>query len=619
MCGFVGAFGPSAQTFKNQLSISLDTIAHRGPDSEGSYCSPERNCVLGHRRLAILDLTEAAHQPMKRLDGVLVFNGQVYNHKQLRNLIPSQHSYLSHGDTETLCVGFRQQGLGLLNDALGMFAGAYYDETKQELHLFRDPLGIKPLYYAELPDSTIVFSSEIKGIFSLVPALSRDYCMDAIKSYMTFENIPQGKSLFREISLLEPGVLWKLSVDSSNRLRSGISRISCVRKEDGDYSGSYDDITKQTRFRVEESVKSHLLSDVPLGLYLSGGIDSSIVATVATKHCPDLMAFTGYFQTQNQYYDERPVARSLAESLGLKLEEVCIEPEDFCENLDSIIYALDEPRMGMGSFSQYMVAHRAGKHRKVILAGHGGDELFAGYPLFKGFWLMQNGLLSMESLKHLFSIRAKEWPWVLNLLLRWIKTGNVEMAPELYDSALKEPLESEYAQVFRQKKSKEPLRQLSSYYKDTYLPGLLIVEDKISMAHSLETRVPLWNQWLVDWVSQIPLGTLMRKGHLKGLLREAFKESLPQAVLSAPKRGFPTPLRLWFRGVLKEFIYDRLLSRSSLLHDLVLPAEINSLLESHWKRPLPFALDERRAHRIWILLCLESWIRQFKVSLKKVG
>lgn len=614
MCGFLGIFGPSAPALRQNLSAGLRTLLHRGPDAQGEYHSPNQSCFLSHVRLAIVDTSSQANQPLRKEHAVLVYNGETYNHQLLR-----QHndSYTSHSDTETLLVGLIRQGAAFLNRAEGMFAGAFYDEQADTLLLFRDDLGIKPLYYTILPDSTVVFASEIKGLLALLPHAERRCNMAALGLYMTYENYPQGTTLLEGIHLLPPGETLLLSRKANGAVAVEPGRLHREAAPLLPPGLSRQELIEVTRSHLEQAVTAHLMSDVPLGVYLSGGIDSSLVATLASRHVKGLAGFTGYFETKDAYYDERPLARDVAQAANIDLMEVPITPAHFVETLDPLIYTLDEPRMGMGAFSQYVVAHQAAQHRKVILAGHGGDELFGGYPLFKAFWLLQMGLLSPQALSSLKMVKPKEWPWILDLAKESFTTGQVRFAPELYPAPLQHIPTGDLRKSFVQPKTPGLLEQLNRYYVETYLPGLLMVEDKISMAHSLETRVPLWSQALIGWVSQIPLQEKIPGGQLKGLLREIVQPFLPGSLLSAPKRGFPTPLRLWFRNELKAFVYERLVASETPVHHIVSRKTIASLLKSHQQMPLPFPLDERRAHRIWILLCLESWFRQYQVTLQE--
>lgn len=610
MCGIVGVFGPSAPALKERLYGALSAIAHRGPDGEGTYESPDGQCLLGHRRLAILDLSSAASQPFLRDHSALVYNGEIYNHSSLRYGLGHGESFRSHSDTETVSRLLLQEGPRALARAEGMFAGAFYDEKKAELHLFRDPMGIKPVYLATLRDSTVLFASEVKALLAFDPGLARA-SLEAVATYMAFENLPPGRTLFEGVTLLPLGEALTLTLSSSGKV---VTSRRSLRYESG--LSSEESTTGAAASRISSAVDDHLLSDVPLAVYLSGGLDSGLVASLAARRSRELVAYTGFFEgVADPHYDETPLAELLAKKLGIAWRKVAISAADLQRDLDPLIRALDEPRMGMGTFPQYVVARAAAKERKVVLAGHGGDELFAGYPLFKAFWVGESGL-SRDTLYALSKTRAKEWPWLIHHSWHSLLGKRRPFAPRIFSRRVSR---SALVDRFEARGEAPPLEELRKYYWDIYLPGLLLVEDKISMAHGLETRVPLWSQSLAVWAGRISARELMPRGALKGLLRNVARDWLPEEFFRAPKRGFPTPLRLWFRGPLRGFVRERLLDTGVDLRPFVDKRQIESLIRSHERVPLPFALDERRAHRLWILLGLESWVRQFKIQFGDVS
>jgi asparagine synthase (glutamine-hydrolysing) len=608
MCGVVGVFGPSALRMKDGVRQAIKTIAHRGPDGEGIYESPNGKCVLGHVRLAILDLSDAASQPMCKQKSALTYNGEIYNHNSLRpGLEKMGWEFSSGSDTETLFAGLKLNGESFLDKASGMFAGGWYDEQTDRLTLFRDPLGIKPLYLVILPDSTVIFASEIIAILTVSEQVSREIQKKALHCYLRYENYPQKETLLKSVKSLSPGEVLLYSLDISQAESKSVFKSNSEESLDLPES----DLIQQTQQVIEKVVQSHLLSDVPIGVYLSGGLDSSLVACMAARHINGLTAFTGYFEDTDSYYDERPFSRDVARHINISLDEVCIRPEDFKNHFDEMIAHLGQPRMGMGAFSQFMVAKQAGQHRKVLLSGHGGDELFAGYPIFKAAWLAQNNWVSPACWKVLAKLKRKEIPWVAYMAFETFTKGITPLAPALIsDNNLpsNETMEATFVD-----KSNNPLSCLQEYYQTIYLPGLLLVEDCISMAHSLETRVPLWSPELIRWSNRIELEKKIPKGQLKGLLREVARGVIPDSLLNAPKRGFPTPLRKWFRKYLLEFVRSRLLSTSPILDLVMSLKQREKLIQSHCRYMLPFAMDERRSHRIWILLCLESWARQNNV------
>ncbi|MDR3476696.1 MAG: asparagine synthase (glutamine-hydrolyzing) [Gammaproteobacteria bacterium] len=609
MCGLVGVYGPNAFKYKHRIHSANQVIKHRGPDGDGVYQSDDELCVMGHVRLAILDLSEAAAQPMKKAGSVLSYNGEIYNHSSLRQSLEQNNwHFTSTSDTETLLAGLSIEGVGFLEKARGMFAGAWYQEATKTLTLFRDPLGIKPLYIAKLADSTIVFASEIKAILAIDDTFSCSVQTETLQCYLTYENYPQSNTMIQGIECLLPGEVrcYQQSTHTQHYFNQPepLSPLNL----------SYQELVTQTRDVIERSVKNHLLSDVGIGVYLSGGVDSSLVACMAARHTSDLASYTGYFVDSDSYYDERKYSRLVAEQIGSPLNEIEITANDFISHFDAIIYHQGQPRMGMGVFSQYMVARMASQERKVFLAGHGGDELFAGYPLFKAAWLMEKGWITKKCWSILSKMKKNELPWFVYLFMARAIQKKTAFAPSIFTSTA---LSKEGNGLFDSfmSRSNKPLEAIQNYYQTIYLPGLLLIEDTLSMAHSLETRLPLWDLDLIRWANRINMQDKMPSGQLKGLLRHVAKGVIPDALLSAPKRGFPTPLRKWFRKSLFTFAKERILSESPFL-DVIMPhKEREKLLYSHRKQPLPFAFDERRAHRLWMLLCLESWSRQYRMTI----
>lgn len=611
MCGFVGAFGPSAASLFPRLKLAIESIRHRGPDSEGEFYSKSGTCVLGHTRLSILDLSSVANQPMKVGALVGVYNGEIYNHEDLRKRFLPDFCWRSRSDTETLLALYEKKGHRALSDCIGMFATAIYSDADNSLILSRDPLGIKPLYVAKLPDSTYVFGSECRAIFALATSLSRKVRSSALSQYLAFENYAPTLSMFQEIDILAPGSIISLTMLDRSSVRE--EKIADLKTKSEQFFSKKRDacefeiVTKETLSNLKTSVERHLISDVPLGVYLSGGIDSTLVSALAANSTRDLSGFTGFFRTRDPVYDETPLAALVAKRFKIHHHLVEITPRHFEDNFVKLCTVLEEPRMGMGAFSQYIVAREAARFRKVILAGHGGDELFAGYPLFKAFALVENPIFSGRCLNILRSMSSKEWPWAIDVLRHRV-SGFARFAPQIMPGNLKVPIETEPFEWHPSSRT-SALDSLNSYYSEVYLPGLLMVEDKISMAHSLETRVPIWSQPLVHWANGIPIEMKLYKGKLKSILKSAANGILPNELLTAAKRGFPTPLRFWFRDELKSFVHDRLLYASPELYSIVSRRFIAALLRNHEKISLPFALDERRAHRIWILLNLDAWFR----------
>lgn len=606
MCGVLGIIGPSTPSYAEHFPQALANLQHRGPNHRALLEPIKNACILGHTRLTILDEDPKANQPMENQAGALVYNGEIYNHQSLRN----NFTYHTHSDTETLLNGLNNEGPDFFKHTQGMYAGAYFNKTDNTLLLFRDPVGIKPLYYTVLADSTLVFASEIKAILALLPNFSRRINKKTLATYLTFENWGQGDTFFEGIYLLKPGRMLNIS------LKSNVSTVLHdlpLPKIQNDFNLTCDlnEITEFVRCQIEETVQQHLLSDFPVATYLSGGLDSGTVTYLAAQKNPSLHAFCGYFEAGLDHYDERPRARTLAKHANVHINEVNITPNDFTRHFDTLTHTLEEPRMGMGSFSQFMVAKAVANSHRVILAGHGGDEIFYGYPLHKAVHaLEQKGLSRMVQLAKL---KPSELPWMLAYMGNRLK-GHAAFVPFIFNPNTIAALTGTAPNMTEFSANRLTLSALSDYYQNTYLPGLLMVEDKISMHHSLETRVPLCDYALTQAISAIPANLKILNQQPKGLMKQAIQPWLPDDIIHGPKRGFPTPLRLWFRSELKDYVHDTLNS-SKTLHTLFSKQFVDQTLKEYSNIRFPSALEERHAHRIWMLLSVAKWSECYTVTL----
>lgn len=594
MCGVLGIYLRNSELSVELFQSALVLLKHRGPDHQGIFISNSRKLFLGHTRLSILDQSYRANQPMEDGSSVITYNGEIYNHQDLRSGFNLNIGFKTTSDTETLLRGLKESGTHFFSRCLGMYAGAFYEEKSNELMLFRDPLGIKNLFYYRAKDFT-VFSSEIKSIFHILMDIRFEIDHEILNEYLTFENYAEGKTLFKGVYNLLPGQIIRIDAN----INFYLDTIKISKKEPIYNSVDY---IQNGRIIIEDSVKRHLLSDYPVGVYLSGGIDSSLVASLAVKNRADVVAFTGFFKGHAGYYDERHYSRLVANYLKLDLHEIEISSQHFESRFDQLIYHLETPKMGMGAFSQFIVAEVAAKYRRVILAGHGGDELFAGYPAFKASWMLEN-------FGKIPKINAKELPWIIYFFVNKFLKRRMYFAPQIFKNS------NVGEGVFWVRENDGNLERLFRYYQSCYIPGLLEVEDKVSMGYSLETRVPLWDLEVLNFAQTVPIENKLQGGVLKSLLREIATPFLPQELFKAPKRGFPTPLRFWFRRELFDFVYERLIKDSSLLDAIMEKRQRKQLLKSLKNNRLPFALDEIRAHKIWMLLGLESVERQFGVKI----
>ena len=621
MCGICGCAG--VEDGPMRVAAMLARLAHRGPDDEGAWQT--QGIALGHRRLSIVDLSKDGHQPMTTADGALtaVVNGEIYNHPELRRELESAGAnFRSHSDSETVLHAYRSAGVASFGRFNGMFAFGLWDDAAQKLFVVRDRLGIKPVYYWHDPASGMFcFASEIKAL--LAASGRSDWQIDAesLGQYLTYQNLLDGRTLFAGIRMMPPGHYLEY--------HSGRIRIECYwQPEFPEQAGVRDFGAAMVRFKqtLAGSVSRHLMSDVPVACYLSAGFDSSTVCAAAAERMPvKPLAFTGHFEA-GSWYDESSGAAVVADHIGVAVRKTEITAADFEQHLDHVVRSLDEPRMGHGAFSQFMVAKAAAAERKVILTGHGGDELFSGYPVFK-LALLTAKLRKFDwsVLRDIRALRLTELPHLIYFALKWtLGSRDNTLLPVLFGATEQaQVLNAATARAVEAARTKNPFRKIAERarslhdrllltYLKVYLPGLLVVEDKISMAHGLEARTPFLDNEMVDLSLSIPEHIKLHHGVLKAIVKEAGIGKLPDQLYHLPKRGFPTPLAAWLRGPLAGWLRHRLCGPNSRLPVIFkgeYPARAVEMYLNSWRRHIR-QLDEIATHRIWMLLCLESWLRQ---------
>jgi asparagine synthase (glutamine-hydrolysing) len=623
MCGICGSVG--APDTRARVRAMLAQLVHRGPDGEGLWHDDQ--VALGHRRLSIVDLSDAGRQPMLTADSALVtvVNGEIYNYPDLRaelELLGAR--FASNSDSEVVLHCYRAWGLDGMKRLSGMFAFALYDRPLRRLVIARDRLGIKPVYYLhDATRGTLAFASEIKAL--VVASGRRTWRVDAqgLGQFLTYQNMLGDRTLFAGIRLLEPGTCL---VHEGGQIK--LTKFHGTALAETPASLDFAAAVPAFRDRFASSVRRHLMSDVPIACYLSSGFDSTMVASAAARHLnAPPKAFTGTFADGN-WYDEATGAALVAHRIGAELTRVRIGAPDFEARLDDVVYALDEPRMGIGAFSQYMVASTAAEHGKVILTGHGGDELFSGYPVFK-LALLDQQFRARDSaiVGTARSIRGSELPHLAYFSGQGMRGGEAgHFLPVLFSHATQHsillPPVAEAVQATRDDHVLATIRDTSTsayerimrIYLNVYLPGLLVVEDKISMAHSLEARTPFLDDAMVDFSLSLSQAVKLEGGQLKAIVKTAARDVLPAKLFSMPKRGFPTPLAHWLRGSLAAWMTQRISAPQSPLRrlfrgdflDRVAPGYVSS-----WRKGIR-PLDEVQTHRMWMLLCLESWMRQFE-------
>ncbi len=637
MCGIAGlVVGREMPEMRERLEVMTDVLTHRGPDDRGLYLSPTGRRLrvgLGHRRLSIIDLG-GGHQPMaNETDDVwITYNGEIYNHQTLRTTLEAQgHRYRTQSDTETIVHAYEQYGVACVHQLRGMWAFAIWDETRQRLFVARDRLGIKPLYYA-VHDGAFYFASEIKSLLAsrlMTPEVNHE----VLPEFLTFGYTCGEATLFRGIRKLMPGhwltwdgdtvevqAYWDWQFDESQPYR-----------EDAAYQVQFEAL-------LDESVRLRLMSDVPLGMFLSGGLDSSMIAACMARHVSaPIKTFAVGFEDQN--YSEFPYARGVARHIGSEHYETVVKPSDFFEALPKLIWHEDEPLHGPASVALYFVAKLAREHVTVVLTGEGSDELFAGYNDRYWVTLMNRRLaqwtaggLSEGVRRHV----VRRWLWQMPLPLKVKKiishsilyhaptpegmlfdnfygvftremqrvlTGsNAATAHDPYDRA---------TQLLEQSNAKQFLHQMLYADVKSYLLELLMKQDQMSMAVSLESRVPFLDHELVQFAGTVPPHLRLHGRSGKWIVKQAALGTqgqaawLPRELVHRPKMGFPVPFATWLTEDHGVGVRGILLESRTRQRGYFEPAYIERLLDDHQ--------HGRRDcfSQIWMLLNFELWQRTF--------
>lgn len=592
MCGIAGIInGSNRPVALKQLENMANAIAHRGPDDYGYYS--QGPVGLAFRRLAIIDLSAAGHQPMTNEDGTVfvVFNGEIYNFLELRPLLQQQgHLFSSQTDTEVIVHAYEQYGEDCVHHFKGMFAFAIWDSRKHKLFCARDRFGIKPFYYRYTP-RRFIFGSEIKAILATDHTpVSLNY--QALNEYFTFQNVLTDVTLFNGINLLPPG--HTLTVTNG---KMAIRQYWDVSFRPTPHA-SFEQLTAQVRNGFDQSVTRHMIGDVPVGSHLSGGMDSGSIVAVASKQIPRLMTFTGGFDTTGasgleMFFDERSDAEIIARTFGTTHYEMVIHAGDMSHIMPKLIWHLEELRVGM-SYQNYYINQLASKFVKVVLAGSGGDELFGGYA-----WRYQ--LIEKErSFDKFLDTYYQYWT-------RLIPDREKKKAfrPETWKLMKDYSTQDVFRSIMTKTKSLSPINRALYFELKSFLHGLLVIEDKVSSAHSIESRVPFLDHDLVDLALTIPDRMKARDGIGKLILRHALEPRLPASIVKKKKQGFSAPEETWYRGAAYTYVRSIILSRRALNRGYFSKKYVETILEHHH--------NGARNHRllIWSLLSFEWWCRIF--------
>ncbi|MGE0131172.1 MAG: asparagine synthase (glutamine-hydrolyzing) [Blastocatellales bacterium] len=639
MCGICGVAVPkqlNRQVDRSGLIRMRDTMAHRGPDEEGMYL---RGAVgLGHRRLSIVDVS-GGHQPMS--NGVcgrhrgddqggaiwIAFNGEIYNHPQLRPMLESRgHRYSNNSDTETIIHLYEERGSDVVEELSGMFAFAIWDETRQKLLLARDRLGIKPLYYFATDDGALYFASEIKSLLASL-AIKPEVNLRALPDYLA-NHAPTGdETLFRGIKRLPPGhtLTWR---DGKISVRKYWDLTFNSGSENGRRD---DDYIAEWRELFRDAVRSHLMSDVPLGVFLSGGIDSSaIAATMSRMVNGRIKTFSVGFNEAEA--NELEYARLVSRAYGTEHYEVTVTPEEFFDALPRMVWHEDEPLAFVASVPLHAVSELAARHVKVVLTGEGSDEMLAGYDRYRKTVANLAAGAAYHNIAPAFLRNA-----VKNLIERAPFGTSIKRKLSRTFLCLRPELDEIYFDnfaIFSRPMQAElltpaatgPLGSLDPYsgvrdlisqtdadtllnrllYADTrtYLHELLMKQDQMSMAASLESRVPFLDWRLVEFTARLPERLKLHGWTTKYILRQAMKDILPQKILTRRKVGFPVPVGAWLRGKFKWVVDEYVLSNRAGERGLFNRDFVQRMIGEH-------LAGADHSYRLWSLINFEIWMRQF--------
>lgn len=623
MCGIAGLVRrDGAPVELATLARMASAIAHRGPDGEGFWLEGEVG--LAHRRLAIIDLSDAGRQPMASRDGryQITYNGELYNYRELRReLEPLGHVFVSSSDTEVFLAAFAQWGGAAFERFNGMFAAALWDRAEKTLTLVRDRFGVKPLYYRESARG-LEFGSEQKAFLALDeshPALDPA----ALFEYFTFQNIFSERTLLQGVRLLPPGCCAVLEAREGFRLRQ--QRYWDFHFEAARSSIERADATEELRHLIRQAVTRQLVSDVEVGTYLSGGIDSGTISSIAAAQLPGMKSFTCGFDISSASgielsFDERRLAEAMSAVFGTEHYEIVLKAGDMERAMARVAWHIEEPRVGQ-SYPNFYVSKLAGKFVKVVLSGAGGDELFGGYPWryyraagperfddytqrYYSFW---QRLLNDDERQALFAPMREQ---VRDVDTLDIFRGVFPLGRDRIDSA------------------EDSINHSLYFEAKTFLHGLLVVEDKLGMAHGLETRYPFLDNDLVDFAMRCPVTFKLnrideaprlnenvpgdkprqyfqRTNDGKRILREAIREFVPEAVFEGAKQGFSAPDASWFKGQSIEYIKQHLLQPAARINRYFDPGAVRSLVEQH------LSGAQNRRLFIWSLLSFEHWLAAY--------
>jgi asparagine synthase (glutamine-hydrolysing) len=626
MCGIAGIVGKADEGL---IQAMTRVLAHRGPDGEGYYL--EEGAALGHRRLSIIDLA-TGQQPMTTADGryTIVFNGEIYNFLELRRELESRGvRFRTRSDTEVLLEAYARWGRDALAKLRGMFAFAIWDKRERRLFAVRDRLGVKPFYYAQI-GSRFLFASEMKSLL-VHTGFERKLNYAALDDYLTYLYVPPPQTIFQGIFELPP----------AHWLEWQDGRLGTARYWDVDFTAEKDtsqEVVKETQQVLEDAVRARLISDVPLGIFLSGGMDSSVVATLMARHLAEpVRAFTLKFQEGGHWYSESEFAREVSAAIGAESRELEIASKS-AELLGTVTRHFDEPFGNPTSLLLYQLSEAARQHVTVALVGDAGDEVFLGYPRYQGAMLSSQyrsvplfvrrvvawgaeHIAETTDGDHL-KRRAREFLTGScyppeRMYLEWVRYFDQGLLNRLYSQELKRELAGHdpsqfLMELFAKTASADLIDRINFVDLHSFLPNnLLRYSDRMSMAHGLEIRSPFTDHKLIEFLARVPWWEKLRGNQTKYLLRRAARDWLPESILRRSKLGLNPPMGIWLRGHLRPLL-DQYLSPGQIRsRGYFRPETVQELIRDFIGGRRDYSLH------LWALISFEEWHRQYLDSIPR--
>lgn len=621
MCGIAGIlyFKEDQVTTRTKTEKVLQLLKHRGPDNQGSvHLGPLH---LFHSRLSIVDTSEASNQPFLNAEGTqaLVFNGEIYNYRSLQKELTGLKT---DGDVEVLFRLLQQKGIAALNMLNGFFAFAYYDQETGSLLLARDRFGVKPLYYYS-DETQLIFASELKPLLELAGPQALD--QDQLYSYFRLNYCAGEKSIFKNVYRLPPG--HSLSVRNG---KTSVSNWYQVKKEE---LPATTDKKEELRTLLDDAVRLRLQADVPVGTFLSGGVDSSIISALAKRHKPDLETFSIGFSDEH-YFDETEFSELVARHIGSRHHVIKLKEDDFLEHLSAFLNSIDEPFADSSAFNFYMLSMYTRRHVKVALSGDGADELFKGYNKHKALNMTRNAFVSGTTalLSHLLpagnSSRNGTWQ---NKMRQFRKFGELAGLPQHQQqqflasvtsdpecrNLLRQAVSDDYFQsLFQSKGVFTRVALKDSFDMQTVLcDDMLVKADRFSMRHGVEIRNPFLDYRVVELAMNLPESEKISSRGQKLILREAFAGLLPEAIFTRSKKGFELPLQKWLTGKLKQRLDSDWLNKERLHAE----GWFNYTEVRNVRDKLFSSNPGDSAARLWAIIVFENWLHQFRNYIRHDG